>query len=33
MASHGRHDIAAVLLGSETLRVVTPSMIPAVVHR
>jgi nucleotide-binding universal stress UspA family protein len=33
MASHGRHGIAAVLLGSETLKVLTYSKIPVLVYR
>ena len=33
MASHGRHGISAVLLGSETVKVLTHSKIPVLVHR
>jgi nucleotide-binding universal stress UspA family protein len=33
MASHGRHGIAAILLGSETVKVLTHSRIPVLVHR
>jgi nucleotide-binding universal stress UspA family protein len=33
MASHGRHGISAVLLGSETMKVLTHSKIPVLVHR
>lgn len=33
MASHGRHGIAAVLLGSETQKVLTYSKIPVLVYR
>jgi nucleotide-binding universal stress UspA family protein len=33
MASHGRHGIAAIVLGSETLKVLTHSKIPVMVHR
>jgi nucleotide-binding universal stress UspA family protein len=33
MASHGRRGVGAVLLGSETLRVLTHSTIPVLVHR
>jgi nucleotide-binding universal stress UspA family protein len=33
MASHGRRGIAAVLLGSETLKVLTHSIIPVIVCR
>jgi len=33
MASHGRKGIAAVLLGSETIRVLTHSKIPVLVYR
>ena len=33
MASHGRHGIAAVILGSETVKVLTHSKIPVLVHR
>ena len=33
MASHGRSGIAAVVLGSETLKVLTHSKIPVIVYR
>jgi nucleotide-binding universal stress UspA family protein len=33
MASHGRRGMAAVLLGSETVKVLTHSRIPVLVHR
>lgn len=33
MASHGRSGISAVLLGSETVKVLTHSKIPVLVHR
>ena len=33
MASHGRHGISAVLLGSETTKVLTHSKIPVLVYR
>ena len=33
MASHGRHGIAAIVLGSETLKVLTHSTIPVLVYR
>jgi nucleotide-binding universal stress UspA family protein len=33
MASHGRRGIAALVLGSETLKVLTHSKIPVLVHR
>jgi len=33
MASHGRNGIAAILLGSETIKVLTHSTIPVLVHR
>jgi len=33
MASHGRHAIAAIVLGSETVKVLTHSKIPVLVHR
>jgi nucleotide-binding universal stress UspA family protein len=33
MASHGRHGIAAVVLGSETVKVLTHSKIPVLVYR
>jgi nucleotide-binding universal stress UspA family protein len=33
MASHGRHGMAAVLLGSETQKVLTHSRVPVLVHR
>jgi nucleotide-binding universal stress UspA family protein len=33
MASHGRHGISAVVLGSETVKVLTHSKIPVLVHR
>jgi nucleotide-binding universal stress UspA family protein len=32
MATHGRHGIRGVLLGSETQRVVTHSKIPVLVY-
>lgn len=32
MASHGRHGIAALVLGSETVKVLTHSNIPVLVH-
>jgi nucleotide-binding universal stress UspA family protein len=33
MASHGRHAISAIILGSETVKVLTHSKIPVLVHR
>ncbi|WP_088345339.1 MULTISPECIES: universal stress protein [Rhodomicrobium] len=33
MASHGRRGIAAILLGSETVKVLTHSTVPVLVHR
>jgi nucleotide-binding universal stress UspA family protein len=33
MASHGRHGIAAVVLGSETVKVLTHSKVPVLVYR
>jgi nucleotide-binding universal stress UspA family protein len=33
MASHGRHGISAVVLGSETVKVLTHSKIPVLVYR
>jgi len=33
MASHGRHGISAVVLGSETVKVLTHSNIPVLVYR
>jgi nucleotide-binding universal stress UspA family protein len=33
MASHGRRGVSAVLLGSETLKVLTHSTIPVIVSR
>jgi nucleotide-binding universal stress UspA family protein len=33
MASHGRRGVAALLLGSETVKVLTHSRIPVLVHR
>jgi nucleotide-binding universal stress UspA family protein len=33
MASHGRRGIAALVLGSETVKVLTHSRIPVLVHR
>jgi nucleotide-binding universal stress UspA family protein len=33
MASHGRHGVSAVLLGSETVKVLTHSKIPVLVYR
>jgi nucleotide-binding universal stress UspA family protein len=33
MASHGRRGLAAVLLGSETQKVITHAKIPVLVHR
>jgi nucleotide-binding universal stress UspA family protein len=32
MASHGRHGVSAILIGSETLKVLTHSKIPVLVH-
>jgi nucleotide-binding universal stress UspA family protein len=33
MASHGRHGISAIVLGSETIKVLTHCKIPVLVHR
>ena len=33
MASHGRRGVSALLLGSETAKVLTHSKIPVLVHR
>ncbi len=33
MASHGRHGMSAIVLGSETLKVLTHSSIPIIVYR
>ena len=33
MASHGRHGISALVLGSETIKVLTHCKIPVLVHR
>jgi nucleotide-binding universal stress UspA family protein len=33
MASHGRRGVSAVVLGSETLKVLTHSKTPVLVHR
>jgi nucleotide-binding universal stress UspA family protein len=33
MASHGRHGVAAMLIGSETAKVLTHCRIPVLVHR
>jgi nucleotide-binding universal stress UspA family protein len=33
MASHGRHGISALILGSETMKVLTHGTIPVLVHR
>jgi nucleotide-binding universal stress UspA family protein len=33
MASHGRHGVSAVVLGSETVKVLTHSKIPILVYR
>lgn len=33
MASHGRRGVSAIVLGSETLKVLTHSKIPVLVHR
>jgi nucleotide-binding universal stress UspA family protein len=33
MASHGRHGVSALLLGSETVKVLTHCKIPVLVHR
>jgi nucleotide-binding universal stress UspA family protein len=33
MASHGRHGVSAIVLGSETLKVLTHSAIPVIVCR
>ena len=33
MASHGRHGVSALVLGSETIKVLTHCKIPVLVHR
>jgi len=33
MASHGRHGLSAIVLGSETLKVLTHCKVPVLVHR
>ena len=33
MASHGRRGMSAIVLGSETLKVLTHSIIPVIVYR
>jgi nucleotide-binding universal stress UspA family protein len=33
MASHGRRGLTAMVLGSETLKVLTHSKLPVLVHR
>ncbi|HKU95700.1 MAG TPA: universal stress protein [Vineibacter sp.] len=33
MSSHGRHGLAALLLGSETIKVLTHSKVPVLVYR
>ena len=33
MASHGRHGMSAIVLGSETVKVLTHCKIPVLVHR
>ena len=33
MASHGRHGISAIVLGSETVKVLTHCKIPVLVHQ
>lgn len=33
MASHGRHGVSAIVLGSETVKVLTHSTIPVLVYR
>jgi nucleotide-binding universal stress UspA family protein len=33
MASHGRRGVSAILIGSETMKVLTHSKIPVLVHR
>jgi nucleotide-binding universal stress UspA family protein len=33
MASHGRHGISAIILGSETVKVLTHCKLPVLVHR
>jgi nucleotide-binding universal stress UspA family protein len=33
MASHGRHGVSAIVLGSETVKVLTHCKIPVLVHR
>jgi nucleotide-binding universal stress UspA family protein len=33
MASHGRRGISAIVLGSETLKVLTHSKVPVLVYR
>jgi nucleotide-binding universal stress UspA family protein len=32
MASHGRHGISAIVLGSETIKVLTHCKVPVLVH-
>ena len=33
MASHGRHGVSAIVLGSETVKVLTHCKVPMLVHR
>jgi nucleotide-binding universal stress UspA family protein len=33
MASHGRHGISSIFLGSETVKVLTHCKVPVLVHR
>jgi len=33
MASHGRRGVSAIILGSETIKVLTHSKIPVLVYR
>ncbi len=33
MASHGRHGVSAIVLGSETVKVLTHCQVPVLVHR
>ncbi len=33
MASHGRHGVSAIVLGSETIKVLTHCKVPVLVHR
>ena len=33
MASHGRHGVSAIVLGSETVKVLTHCKVPVLVHR